>query len=65
MSDQVIYGLTGRFAWYRRRVWFWQRKALEADGWEKSHQEGSIRPMMVKRVTREQLQRDKNVIMRS
>lgn len=65
MNDQIIHGLSGHYAWYRRRVWFWQRKELEADGWVKSAREGAIRPMMVKRVTREQLQREKNIIMRS
>ncbi len=49
MKTERIVGLTGRYMWLRRRVWFWQKEAYEAAGWEKSKCEGSIRPVMVKR----------------
>ena len=47
---QTIIGITGRYNWLRRRVWFWQRGKLEAEGWRKSPHEGHIRPMMILRV---------------
>lgn len=45
--DEIIYGLTGEYAWIRRQVWFWQRKAMEDNGWKADPSTGWLRPVMV------------------
>lgn len=49
MSDRIIVGLTGRYIWYIRDVWFWEVPALVKEGWRKSKSFMGIRREMIYR----------------
>jgi hypothetical protein len=51
-KTEVIYGVTGEYAWVRRQTWFWNRRAMEMDGWYHDGMSGPIRPVMVFRYRR-------------
>lgn len=51
-TDEIVYGLNGRFVWIRRKVWRWQRKAYEHLGWYRSNETALLKPTMIYRMER-------------
>jgi len=47
--DDIVHSFSGQYIWRRRKVWAWEVKGLEADGWSRDKSSGLIRPVMVRR----------------